>query len=473
MQRLPPPEHTPSVQPVQPAQSESLRYAWYVVAVLTVVNISSNIDRVIVNLLVEPMKRDLHLSDTQMSLLMGLSFALFYATLGLPMGRLADRINRRNMIIVGVAVWSAMTTFSGMVRSYWHLFAARMGVGVGEATLLPAAYSMIADYFPKHRLAMAMSVYAIAIYIGAGLAVAIGGVVVQLTSIPGTWILPIVGEIYPWQTVFFLIGLPGLLLVLLMRTVKEPVRRDVLLTLHTKRAAQADERSAEPSLQAELKELFAYVRDHKSTFLTLCLGYSTFALFSYSASAWIPSLFIRNYGWQAGTFGVIYGTMIMTFGTIGSLLGGKLADTWAARGITNAKLRVGILAASAMIPLVVAYPLMPSPELCLLVLLPINVFAGMPYGPAAAALQEVLPNQLRGLGSAVYAFLLSVIGGAFGPTLVAVLNDYVFHSPLAVRYSLAIVNSLSLAVAALVLTFALKPFSATVEDLEQTLQRQS
>jgi len=458
------PEHSP-----QPSRPESLRYAWYVVAVLTLVNISSNIDRVIVNLLVEPMKRDLHLSDTQMSLLMGLSFALFYATLGLPMGRLADRANRRNMIIVGVAVWSAMTTFSGAVRSYWHLFAARMGVGVGEATLLPAAYSMIADYFPKHRLAMAMSVYAIAIYIGAGLAVAIGGVVVQLTSIPGTWVLPLVGEIYPWQTVFFLIGLPGLLLVLLMRTVKEPVRRDVLLTAHIKTGTP----SAEPSLQAELRDLFAYVREHKSTFLTLCLGYSTFALFSYSASAWIPSLFIRNYGWQAGTFGIIYGMMIMTFGTIGSLLGGKLADTWAARGITNAKLRVGILAASAMIPLVVAYPLMPNAELCLLVLLPINIFAGMPYGPAAAALQEVLPNQLRGLGSAVYLFLLSVIGGALGPTLVAVLNDYVFHSPLAVRYSLAIVNSLSLAAAALILTFALKPFSATVEDLEQTLQRQS
>ncbi len=440
-----------------PDSTRSTRYAWYVVVVLTVANISSNIDRIIMHLLVEPMKRDLHISDTQMSLLMGFSFALLYAVLGIPLGRMADNRSRRTVIGVGIALWSMMTAFCGMARLYWQLFLARIGVGVGEATLAPSAYSMIADYFPKDKLASALSFYSIGIYIGAGLAQILGGAVVQFASSQATWTLPVLGEVYSWQTVFFVIGLPGLAVAALMVTVREPKRQGVIDVVGT-------------STSVAIRDVLRYVGEHNRTFVLMCAGCGFFALFSYSASAWIPSLFMRNYGWSPGKFGVIYGTIIMTLGTLGSLFGGWLADRLSRRGYTDAKLRVVIVAAIGLFPCVVVYPLMPTPELCLLLLLPINIFAGMPWGPAAAAIQEVLPNQMRGLGSALYLFILSMIGLALGPTSVALLNDYVFHDPLAVRYSLAIVNASAVAGSAFLLVLALKPFQRTAQSLQTAVQ---
>lgn len=155
-------------------QKPSLRYAWYVVFLLTLANVSSFIDRQILSLLVKPIKHDLHLSDTQMSLLLGLSFAIFYTIFGMLIGRMADRYSRRNIIIGGIAVWSLMTALCGGIRTYSQFFLARMGVGVGEATLSPSAYSIIADYFPKKRLATAMSVFTMGIFLGSGLALVVG-----------------------------------------------------------------------------------------------------------------------------------------------------------------------------------------------------------------------------------------------------------------------------------------------------------
>jgi MFS family permease len=442
--------------PTNSSNTRSSAYSWYIVAVLTLANISSNVDRTILNLLVEPIKRDLHISDTQMSLLMGLSFAMFFSTLAIPFGRMADRRSRRAIIGWGIAAWSVMTALAGTAKNYTQMFLTRMGVGVGEATLYPAVYSMLPDIFPKERLGMAFSVYSIGIYIGAGLAVVLGGMIVQLVSVQGMWVLPVIGDligpIFPWQSVFFIIGIPGIIVALLMFTIREPQRKGVM--------------QLAGAAQPRISDVVNYGLRHKRTFFFMCAGYCSLAMFSYSASSWIPSLFIRHYGWSPAKFGAIYGTMIMVFGTLGSVASGFIADRWTRKGIANAKMRVGIMAATLMIPLVIAYPLMPTPELSLVVLLPINILAGMPYGPAAAAFQEVLPNQMRGLGSAMYLFLLNLIGFTLGPTTVAVLNDYVFRDPLAVRYSLAIVNATALVLAATILTLGLRPFVQTAQQLE-------
>ncbi|MGH9752958.1 MAG: MFS transporter, partial [Blastocatellia bacterium] len=252
-------------------------YAWYVVSILTVIYIFSFIDRVILSLLVQPIRRDLGISDTRMSLLMGFSFAVFYSFFGIPLGRLADSRSRRTLIAIGCAVWSLMTAWCGLARNYLQLLLLRMGVGVGEATLSPAAYSLITDYFPKQRLATAMSVYSTAIHLGSGLAYILGGLVVGFIASQGESIntgLPIVGAIRPWQIVFFIVGLPGLVLALLMYTVKEPVRRDLRPTQFEDGRSQAS--------QASLGEVFRYFAENKATLICHNVGFALSTLTSYT-----------------------------------------------------------------------------------------------------------------------------------------------------------------------------------------------
>jgi MFS family permease len=198
-----------------------------VVGVLTFVYIFSFIDRQILNLLVRPIRRDLGISDFQMSLLMGFSFALFYTLFGIPLGRLADSRSRRTIIAVGFTVWSLMTAGCGLARNFVQMLLLRVGVGVGEAALSPAAYSIITDYFPPKRRATAISVYSMGIYIGSGIAFIVGGLVAGLAAAQETWNVPLVGATRPWQVVFFIVGIPGVFLALLMYTVREPARRGI------------------------------------------------------------------------------------------------------------------------------------------------------------------------------------------------------------------------------------------------------
>lgn len=436
-------------------------YAWYVVAVLTLAAISAYIDRLILSLLVTPIKRDFIISDTEMSLLMGFSFALFYTVLGLPIGRLADSHSRQKIIIIGITLWSLMTALSGIAQNYGHLFLARVGVGVGEAALFPAAYSMIADYFPKQRLAMAMSVFGMGIFIGSGLAMFINGLVVGMTSQQTMLELPFLGAIFPWQKIFFVIGLPGLLIAVLMLTVKEPIRRGGLASS-----------TGAGQMQYSMREVFAYIRANKMTFLCHNLGFALFALHNYAANAWIPPFFTRTYGWEASKVGIVYGPIIVVFGTIGILLGGYLTDWLAKRGYADAKMRTGLIAALALTPAIILYPLMPNGEAALLALVPVNIFASFSFGAATAAIQEVAPNQMRAQISALYLFLINLIGLGFGPTAVALTTDFVFGDENAVRYSLILVGTIALLMSALLFWLGLKPYRRSLTKLnEQTATR--
>jgi MFS family permease len=199
--------------------------AWVTVAILMVAYVLSFIDRQILNLLVGPIRRDLMISDTQMSLLMGLSFALFYTVCGIPLGRLADTKSRRGLIAIGVLFWSAATAACGMAKLYWQFLICRIGVGVGEAALSPAAYSLIADSFPAERRATAISVYSMGVYLGSGIAFLLGGLVIKFASAQGDVMLPVLGEVRPWQLIFLILGAAGVLFTLLMLAVREPARR--------------------------------------------------------------------------------------------------------------------------------------------------------------------------------------------------------------------------------------------------------
>lgn len=435
--------------PAPPAYRDVLtsRQAWYIVVVLTLANVSGFVDRQILSLLVEPIKRDLGVSDTQVSLLMGLSFAVFYSVLGIPIGRLADRGSRRAIVAVGAVLWSAMTALSGLARSFSQLFVLRVGVGVGEATLGPSAVSLIADAFPRERRGTAMSVYMLGTFLGSGIAYALGAYVVGLTAAQSGWTWPIVGEIRPWQTVFVIVGLPGLLIGVLAMTMRDPPRESNAAVL-------------------PFAEVIGYFRLHARTMSTLSLGFACSAAVNYGIAAWLATFFVRTHGWTATEAGTLQGALTMTVGVAGTLLGGRLTDRWVRAGQTDAPLRVGIYAALGLLITAGLYPLVPSATLAAVLLVPVNLFAAMPWGAANAAVAEALPSRMRGQGSAVYFLVVNLFAGAFGPTAVALLTDHVFGDPAALRWSLAVCTIVGMSLTITLLGFGRAAYRTTVATRE-------
>jgi MFS family permease len=404
-------------------KTTSLHYSWYVVGLLTLANISSFLDRQILALLVVPIKRDMHLSDTKISLLMGLSFALFYTVFGIVISRYADRTNRRNIIMGGIAVWSLLTALCAGVKNYGQFFLARMGVGIGEATLSPSAYSIITDYFPKRKLGMAMSVFTLGIFLGSGFALAIGAGLIATLPKEGSFYVPLLGNIYHWQKLFLLIGFPGLLISLLMLTVKEPYRKDVL---HVEGVQQ----------KLSLKESLKIVFKHPKTYLSVCLGTAFTAFVSYGCTAWIPTYFFRTFGWSVPKAGLTYGMVLLAGSVCGVLWGGWYADHLKNNGVQNGRVRVGLIAASVIL-LSCFIPLISNPALVMALLFVPAFFIASPMGASTTAIQELMPNQVRALASAIFLFLLNMIGLGLGPFIVAFFTDTVFKDESAIRYSLA------------------------------------
>lgn len=430
-----------------PTRSPSTRYAWYVVAVLTLANVSGFVDRQILSLLVPPIKRDLGLSDTQVSYLLGLSFSVFYTLLGLPIARLADVSSRRRIMAVGTALWSVMTMLCGVAGSFGRLLLTRIGVGVGEATLDAPSVSLLADYFPPERLATAVSVYSLGIFLGSGLAYVIGGAIVGVVAAKGTWHWPIVGAIRPWQSVFIVVGAPGLLVSLLMLTVREPARHGA--------AGRA----------VPVREVAAYVGRHRRTFAPFTLGFALSATVNYGIAAWLATFLIRTYGWSATRAGFVQGALTMTIGVAATIVGGRLADRFAARGHADGALRVGIIGSVGMLVAASMYPLMPNAAASVAWLAVVNFFAALPWGAAMAATAEIVPAELRAQGAALYFFVLNLVSSALGPTLVALATDYVFRDEAALRYSLVLVNIAGMSGATTLFALAMPAFRATVREL--------
>ena len=404
----------------------------------------------------KPIRRDLGISDTQMSLLMGFSFAVFYTVFGIPLGWLADTRSRRGIIAAGVTVWSFFTAACGLARNFTQLLFLRMGVGVGEASLGPSAYSMISDYFPPQRRATALSVYGMGIYIGSGIAYLLGGVIVGLASAQDAWIAPVVGALRPWQIVFLAVGLPGILMGMLVLTVREPLRRG--------NAANA---------KAPAGATLAYMRANKWTLLCHGLGFGFISLRTNAGASWIPSFFTRTHGWTSTQIGVSMGLIVMIAGSLGVVGGGMYADRLAARGCHDSKLRVALYAVLCSLPTGVAMMLTASSTLAILLYIPTVFFTSAPFGVAPAAIQEMMPNSMRGQASAIYLFVNNLVGLGLGPTSVALISDYVFHDDKAVGQALLIVSVASSAVASLLLWFGMRHFLRTMNYLRSFTARQN
>lgn len=430
------------------------KVAWFSVGLLSLAYVSSFVDRMIMSLLVTPIKEDLAISDTQMGLLLGLSFTVFYTLLGLPIGWLADRKNRKNIIAIGVAAWSIMTAVCGLAGNYIQLFIARMGVGVGEAALTPPAYSIITDSFPKRKLATAISVYAMGIYIGSGLAYMIGGWVIGWVTKQKTVFLPFVGELFSWQLVFFYVGLPGILIaVLIYFLIREPSRKGLAATPTPHKA-----------INPNAANFGHFFKKHHRFLLTHHFAYGFFIMMTYSVGLWIPSHLERNFGIKIMDIGLYYGLIICCFGPLGVVSGGRISDWLSARGDQVAKLKVGIFASLMILPFTGLLALASDANTIFLLLIPITFCSSFPLGAGSAALQEAVPNQMRAFSSAIYVLISNLVGLGLGPFLVGIITDQVFHDEKQVGSSLVIVAVTGLLITLCCLFFCLKPYKKLIQQ---------
>lgn len=432
-------------------------YAWYVVGLLTLVYVLSFLDRQILSLMVVDLKTGLALEhDWQVGFLMGPAFAVFYTLFGFPFGRLADSANRTRVIAFGLGVWSLMTVGCGVARQFWQMAAMRVGVGIGEASLSPSAYSIISDIFAPGKLGRAISVYASGIYLGSGLAFMLGGRAVASLRTTEAWQLPWVGAVECWQKVFFYVGLPGLLVVpLLLLTLSEPVRRGLVGTGNGTGKGEAT--GALP-----LSHALDFARRNWRALATHHLGFALLSFSSYGASAWLPSMFQRVHGWDIATFGFVYGIIVFVGSSAGAIAGGVFADALARRGHLDSKVRVGWLAAMAWLPFGIAFPLVENGIIAMALVAPAAFLSAMPFGVAPAAIQEITPNNLRGQISSIYLFVINLIGLAIGPIVIALFTDYVFDEARfgasGIRWSMLTTTTFAHVVAALLLGRGLVEF---------------
>ena len=430
---------------------------WYVVLILTLASTLSFIDRQILNVMIGPIKRDLGgLTDTEISLIIGLAFSLIYSAATLPLARIADRHSRRNLIAVSIFFWSSMTALAGTANTYWSLFLARMGVGVGEASLGPAATSLLADSFEANRLPLVYGIVGAAPFIGTGLANIVGGPLIDWLEAQPHFVWPVLGELYSWQVVLVIVGLPGILLAALMFTISEPKRRGV----------EAGQAQGFP-----LREVWAFVRSRSRYLKFHFLGYLCLSMQGFAFMTWVVEFFVRKHDWSRTEIGVTYGLIALFVGILGSVSAGFYAGRLLGRGATDAPMRVAFWCSLGLGPVAITLPLLDSGAMAAVLLVPVTFFMAMPSGLSNAALQAIAPNQMRGQLIAFYLIGVQFLSYLFAPLIIGVMNDYVFGREDAIDLSLATLASVNYLVAAICLGLSLKPLREALRLVGQAAGR--
>ena len=447
-----------AASPVDSTAWPPRRYAWYVVAVLLASSIVSFLDRQIIALVVQNIKASLKLTDLQIGLLQGPPFGIFYAVMALPIAFLADRYSRRNLVIGGLAFWSLATAACGLAGGFVQLFTARACVAVGEATLNPCAYSIISDCFARQRRAFALSIYTTGTLVGVGLAMVIGGAVLALGEHLRGVSYPWIGQLQPWQFAFVAVGLPGFFLSLLLLTVREPTRRGRI-------AAKKEAVSKVGGLT-----FGDFIKAHGKAFFPLFLSFALLALVTYANFAWVPTYFIRMFGWGASKAGYIFGAVVTISGAGGTLAGGWLSDVLDRRGHKDAPYRAVFLSTLPVVPLsICAFTLAPNAAWAMSIYAVLQFFTAFPSGLAAAAMMALAPNEMRAKTTAVYYLCVNLIGVTLGATSVGFLTTQVFHSDQRLGLSLAIVTAIAAPLALLLIGGGMKHYRRSISDIERQI----
>jgi MFS family permease len=399
----------PPVSAADDAESYPPRVeAYYALFVLSLALMVNFLDRGIINLLVEPIKRDLALSDTQMGVLIGTAFTLFYIVFGLPVAKLADTRNRKILMSLGVTAFALATTLTGRAVNFWQLFLCRVGAGVGETTSGPCTYSLIADYFPREKLPHAIALLNFGFVAGNTLAPIIGAAAIQAVSGASSYVLPVLGEVRDWQLVLMMVGAPGLIVAGLMLTIKEPVRR------------------GGPAEAGPFFEVFPFVARHWKIFMPLFFGLALRSVQMFGVAVWAAPFYGRTFGWSPQQVGYVSGLSILISMPIGLLIGSWWAERMMKAGKLDANIRITVISTAASVPLALAMPLMPDPWLAAGCSLIAAALGGMAAPLENAAVQSVTPNRLRGQVTFLFLFIMNVIGMGLGPVLVGLLTDEVF-----------------------------------------------
>lgn len=421
----------------------------FVLGILLLSYILSFIDRNILSLLVGPIREDFNISDFQFSLLHGLAFTLFYIFLGLPIGWLADRYSRKWIIAFGVFFWSIMTCLCGLAKSFNTLFATRIGVGVGEATLSPAAYSMLGDLYSPNNLRWATAIFAMGITLGSGTSYMVGGWLYDTIAAMDLSQYPLISDMAAWQLTFVVVGLPGLLVVALLLFVKEPQRIST---------ANIDASESIP-----LNEVIAYLRSHWQAYFSLMMGVSMMAIIGYGTLIWYPEFLLRTYGMSKSEGGAALGLIFIFAGTGGTFAGAWFSGVLHKWGYEDSNLRMLLFASAILVIPAVAAPLMQSSTVALWLTTGIIFIHYTHFGVAMAGLQLMTPSRMRAQTSALLLFMANLFGLALGGSFVAFFTDFVFADDGALRYSLATVSGICYPLTAIVVAWGLKYYRAALK----------
>jgi MFS family permease len=424
-----------------PAPSKAGWSAWWMLAVLLACYVLSALDKLVIYMLVDPIQKEMGLTDFQISLLIGPAFAICFGLAGYPLGWASDRLSRRWVIAGGVTFWSMATIATSLSKTFGGLFVAR----VGEAALAPSAYSLIADRFPRKRLTTALSIYGMGPKLGTAASFAIGGAVIGYASHLGHVDLPIVGTLSPWRLALLMIGLPGVFFAMLMFTFREPVRRG--------RKATA----------AAAKGLGSYLKANWKLYGSLLIGFSFAGMAAGGLIAWAPTYMTRHFGWTAQHYGPIMGAVSL-IAALSIMAKGVVIDWLYARGIQDAHVRFYTWLLAAAVPLTILAFVVQNPYAFILLYGAVNVVAVSFMLYVSATLQILAPSHFRGRITAIFMFMITVVAGGAAPTIIASLTDFVFQDKQALGLSLGLVSVTGLTLALLMLRYALIPLKAPLAE---------
>jgi MFS family permease len=433
-------------------------HAWRLTALLMVAGIFSYIDRQVLTVMTEFLHRDFLMSDTQIGVLIGFPFAIFFTLAGLPLARLVDAYDRLVVLAAGVTLWSLCTFASAFASDFLQLLTLRVGVAVGEATLSTMAYSVIADCFPKTRMGLPISAFLVSTIAGGALSLIVGGEVVSALADLHRVALPFGLSTHGWQLTFAVVGAPGLLIAVAALQFKDPTRPRPW----AKGAATGAAKPGAAPVAMPLSEVLAYFRLHWRAYASLVLGVTTLSAVAIGAVAWAPAMFQRVYGWSPAKTGLGFGLTYVSFSILGTLTSGWLSDQVARRRGPAGRILLAVTA--PLIVLVFAlYPLAPTPiaSLAMLSVLILGLAIAITVGPVGV--QNITPPAFRGQATALYLLGLNLVGQGLGPLIVPLITDHVFHDRSRVGHSLSIAALVIIPLAVLVLWSGRKSIAAAVQ----------
>jgi MFS family permease len=416
--------------PVSGADSQAQRVTWRqwaMVCVLTLLFIYAQIDSGSITLLVGPIKQDIGASDTQMGLLLGLSFAAPFAILGLPAGYLVDRMSRRRIIGIGVVLWSAMTLSCGLASTYWQFFLGRSGIGVGEAAITPASYSLFRDSFPIEKRGRAFGIFTAGNYIGAAAGVMITGALAGLVNSGALKSVPWLGGLHAWQAVLVIIGTIGIPLSLLSLTFREPLRR---IEGSTARSG------------VTFREAVDQIKSGWGTYLPLVTWITCFFGVAITYGSWMPTIISRTWALPPQQIGLFFGACLLICAPIGAWCGGHIIDILQQRGRRDAAEIVGVWVTLIFIPFGIAAPIVPQVGQMFFALGAQLLVAGAYQPVGASLLAKITPPRVMGKVTAVYLLVYYLIGRGLGPFIVALVSDNFYSGPQALGYGLGTVTAI-------------------------------